>query len=256
MNNFIKRNITSPVINYLGKKKEKKHFSKPPILVGGCGRSGTTLLLSILSAHPKIYAFPNEVDAFTKWEKRADGLYPVRQDRMYRQLLWRSIPASAHRWCEKRPFNVRHIGNILTYFGPGARFIHIYRDARQVCVSRHPDDPSRYWVPLSRWINDTSAGLAFRDHPQVFTINYNDLVLEPEKAIREICAFIEEEPVDEILNWFNHATVRQHSAWFNGLEKIQTKPLEKWKKEENKERVNEIMSDEKVVALMKELNFI
>jgi len=256
MDNLIKSRITSPIINFLGKRKEKKHFSKPPILVGGCGRSGTTLLLAILSAHPKIFAFPNEVDAFTTWKKTPNGFKPVRQDRMYRELLWRSVPDSAHRWCIKRPFNVLHIEEILDYFGPGAKFIHIYRDARQVCVSRHPDDPSKYWVPLVRWVQDTRAGLDFKDHPQVFTLDYNDLIKDTEKVIHKLCDFLDEEVADEILNWYNHATVRKNSAWFSKLQNIQTHSLEKWQKPENKERVNEIMADENVLRLMKELGFI
>lgn len=255
MDNFFKRNISSPIINFIGKQKEKKHFSKPPIFVGGCGRSGTTLLQSIISAHPKIFAFPNEVDAFTTWQKTDKGFKPVRQDRMYRELIWRRIPDSVHRWCIKRPFNVRHIEEILDYF-PGTKFIHIYRDPRQVCVSRHPDDPSKYWVPIARWLMDTKAGWDFRDHPQVLTINYNDLILNTENIIRNMCDFLEEEVVDEILNWYDHATFRTNSAWFGKLENIQTRSLEKWKKPENKERVDEIMSDERVQALMKDVGLI
>ncbi len=256
MDNLFKRNITSPIINFLGQQKEKRYFSKPPIFVGGCGRSGTTLLQSIISAHPTIFAFPNEVDAFTTWTKTTAGYKPVRQDRMYRELIWRTIPRSAHRWCIKRPFNVLHIEEILDYFGPGAKFIHIYRDPRQVCVSRHPDDPSKYWVPIGRWVRDTRAGWDFKDHPQVFTINYNDLVLNTEPIIRKMCDFLEEDVVDEILNWYDHATFRTNSAWFGQLENIQTRSLEKWKKPENKERVDEIMADDNVRVLMTELGFL
>ena len=35
-----------------------------PLIIGGCGRSGTTLLLSVLSAHPKVLAIPHETEAF------------------------------------------------------------------------------------------------------------------------------------------------------------------------------------------------
>ncbi len=254
MNNLFKQTISSPVINFLGKQKEKKNFSKPPIFIGGCGRSGTTLLLSIISAHPKIFAFPNEVDAFTTWKKTKRGYQPVRQDRMYRELLWRSVPDEAHRWCLKRPFNVLHIEEILDYF-PEAKFLHIYRDPRQVCVSRHPDDPSIYWVPIVRWVRDVQAGLDFRDHPQVMTLDYNRLILETEPVIREICDFLEEETVEKILNWYDHATVRKNSAWFSKLQNIQTDSLKKWQKEENKERVAEILADKKVQKLMNELEF-
>ncbi len=39
---------------------------KCPIIIGGCGRSGTTLLLSILGSHPNIQAIKDETGLFLK----------------------------------------------------------------------------------------------------------------------------------------------------------------------------------------------
>ena len=257
MDNWLKRNITSPVINTVGKRIEKRNFTKPPVLLGGCGRSGTTLLLSIISAHPKIYAFPHEVDAFTDWIRRPDGsLEPKRIDRMYRYLIQKRVPGEVHRWCEKRPFNVRYIPQILEYHGEGTKFIHIVRDARAVCTSKHPENPGEYWVSIERWKNDVSQGLKFIDHDQVLTIKYENLITNTEQVILEICDFIQEDPVEQILNWYEHATVRQNRAWFGGVTDIQKASLSKWKKAGNAERVDEIMQDKKVVSLMKQLEYI
>ncbi|MCA9555784.1 MAG: sulfotransferase, partial [Myxococcales bacterium] len=45
-------------------------FPEPPIIIGGCGRSGTTLVASILSCHPRIAVVGPETRAF------AAGAYP------------------------------------------------------------------------------------------------------------------------------------------------------------------------------------
>ena len=49
----------------------KRKLYKPPIIIGGCARSGTSLLCIILSAHPKIYSLPYEqlVESFSSQAK-------------------------------------------------------------------------------------------------------------------------------------------------------------------------------------------
>lgn len=42
----------------------KNVLPEKPIVIGGCGRSGTTLLLSILGAHPDIFALASELYPF------------------------------------------------------------------------------------------------------------------------------------------------------------------------------------------------
>ncbi len=42
----------------------KNDFPDPPVIIGGCGRSGTTLLLSILASHPAILGVPEELYLF------------------------------------------------------------------------------------------------------------------------------------------------------------------------------------------------
>lgn len=255
VNNLFKKYLTSPVINAWGSKIQKKHFRKPPILIGGCGRSGTTLLLAIISAHPAIFAFPHEVDAFTEWERVDGKLKPTRIDRMNRHLIRTSIPHGVTRWCEKRPYNVLHIPEILAYHGTGTKFIHLVRDPRAVCTSKHPEKPGEYWVPIERWINDTGTGLAHINNPQVLTIKYEDLILETDRLIKELCDFIEEDLTPEIISWYDHATVRKNRAWFDGLKNIQPESLTKWQKPENQVRVEEIIANPQVKNLMEQLGY-
>lgn len=251
MNTWWKRHLTSPVVNYLGRRRERASFSKGPILIGGCARSGTSLLLSALSAHPAIYCFPHEVDAFTSWVDKK----PQRLDRLYRYLLTHKISESHDRWCEKRPFNVRYIGEILEYMGSECRIIHIVRDPRAVCSSIHPERPNEFWVSPERWINDVGAGLAWKNHPQVLTVKYEDLVQLTQQTIGNICDFLDEERHPHILDWFNHATVRKNRAWDHQLEEMSQDKMENWRSDQFAEKIEEVMGFKAVNDFMLKLGY-
>jgi hypothetical protein len=72
MTNF--KRLFVPLTKTLGRRKEKRTFTDTPILIGGGARSGTTLLLSILSAHPAIFAIRKELGLF-KYGKEQDGRF-------------------------------------------------------------------------------------------------------------------------------------------------------------------------------------
>ena len=257
---FFKK-LINPLIIKLGKKKEKRNFSDTPIMIGGCGRSGTTLLLSIIGAHPNIFSFPTEVGTFLEWHdslsltsSKQDEKVP-RLDRFYRALLKNKISEETTRWCEKTPGHVRHFGEILDYFNEDIKLIHIVRDCRDVTLSRHPSKPDEYWVSPARWINDVKAGLEYQDHPQVLTIKYENLILNYNETIEEICDFINEECTEELYSYLEHTNVKDNNAWYNGAQKLHSKSVEKWKKDKNKARVAEVMENAEVVELLKKLNY-
>lgn len=249
------KKIFKPIIDYLGEKKFANKFDDKPIVIGACGRSGTTLLLSILGAHPNIYTFPYETAAFIDWYKE-DGQYLPRIDRLYRYALTHRIPNDCTRWCEKSPSNVLKFGKILNYFAGEVKIIHIIRDGRDVMLSKHPTAPDEYWVSPKRWVNDVKAGLEYKDHPQVLTIKYENLILSYQATINKLCEFINEEATEELNNWFENTNVQDSNAWFDKAQKIHSNSIEKWKKEENQERVEEVMQNEEVVELLKELDYL
>ena len=257
---FFKK-LFNPLVIKLGRKKEENNFTDMPIMIGGCGRSGTTLLLSIIGAHPNIFSFPTEVGTFLEWHD-ALSLFSTnnkevpRLDRFYRAILKNKIPENVTRWCEKTPGHVRHFGEILDYFNDNVKLIHLVRDGRDVMLSKHPSNPDEYWVSPKRWVNDVKAGLKYKDHPQVLTIKYEDLILSYDETVEIICDFINEECTEELYSYLNHTNVKDNNAWHNGAKKLHTKSVEKWKKEENKERVEEVMKNDEVKALLKELNYL
>ncbi|MFT6883354.1 MAG: hypothetical protein ACI83W_000384 [Marinoscillum sp.] len=255
MDNWFKRNLSSPIINHFGRAKVERHFTEPPILVGGCGRSGTTLLLSILSAHPSIYAIPYEADAFTNWKNDNGSLIPTRLDRFHRSILKGEVSKNQNRWCEKRPANVNHIQPILDYFGPKAKFIHLVRDPRAVCTSYHPSDANNYWIPIDRYVQDVSNGLLYKDHPQVYTLKYEDLVLGTDQTMAQLCQFLEIDHSAELKDWSNHATVRQHNAWNESVKPISVDSLSKWKDLRHSTIINDLRRNKSILKIMDTLGY-
>lgn len=239
------------IINYYGKRNYTKYFSKPPIYIGGCGRSGTTLLLSILSSHPEIFACPNELGLFNEIIHKKNGeISPKRIDRLYKTLLTNKISKTCNRWCEKSPSNVKSIQEINLYHKGEFKFLNIVRDGRDVILSKHPTSPDTYWVDPQRWINDVGAGFKERDNPKVHTVRYEDLILNYDKEIEKICNFLEIPLCDEIKNWHNHTKVRKNRAYFGEVKNIFNTSIGKWKNPENKMRVQELLKFEEAQKLL------
>ena len=250
------KKIFVPMMHRLGRRKMLRVFDREPLIIGGCGRSGTTLLLSILSAHPSILAIPKELSVFNYWEEDEAGrLVPLRLDRLHREILRRRIPKGVHRWSEKTPRNVRHIPEINRYFDGRMKFIHIIRDGRDVTLSRHPDRKDDWWVGPDRWVEDVRAGLSHADDPNVLTIYYEKLVRDYEPTMQEVCDFIDEPFTDSLRQWHEHSTVRSSNAWHTGLRELSDRSVEKWRKLENKSRVKEFEKNREAMQLLGELGY-
>lgn len=245
-----------PMIKRCGRFKEQKRFTEPPILIGGCGRSGTTLLLSILSAHREIFAFPKELGLFNEVDQDEEGRWhPKREDRLYFNLLKNTVDDTANRWMEKSPSNVTRIREIDDHFHGRFKMIHIIRDGRDVVLSVHPTDPSRYWVEPARWVKDVNLGLEMADHPQVHTLRYEDLITKFTDTLAKLTEFLEIPFSEELKDWHTHATVRSNSAYFSEVQNIHSKSIEKWKRTEDQERIRDFMEYPGSVDLLKRCGY-
>ena len=241
---------------WLIRRKMKRLSQKPPILIGGCGRSGTTLLLSILGAHSSIYSIPHESRLFSRWKENLKGKFvPKSWLRFTWYMLIYPVPQEAQRYCEKTPKNIIYLKNIFNYLGTDVRFIQLIRDGRDVCTSRHPRKPDEYWVSVNRWVKDVKAGLPWRDHPSVYTLTYEDLVANTDKHIRQLCTFLDEPLTERVLNWDQNSNVKNSGAWHHGLQKMHSKSVRKWEKPEHAERIREFMANPEAVSLLQELGY-
>lgn len=191
------------------------------ILVGGCGRSGTTLVTEILNRHPRIACGP-ETTFFCDPPNpgRLSVMWNIDRGEIERMIAQSpSVVRFAEtffrrfaegegkaRWADKTPRNVRVIPRLLSWF-PRGRFIHVVRDGRDVACSlrHHPRTTIKHGkvVPASnnnpigacarRWLEDTSLGLVFRGHPRCFELRYESIVGDPEPTLRALCDFLGED---------------------------------------------------------------
>lgn len=186
------------------------------IFIGGCPRSGTTLFRAMLNAHGRIYAGP-ETKVFRdlanirdRWDREATHLAGVSSEMLDRaaaaftnQLLteWgQGFPRVA----EKTPGNLLHMRS-LARIHPRARFIHVIRDGRAVVNSlmkvnwcnpktgkslwycESVDKAALYWAENIKQIRAQSPG-----PERYLELRYEDLVSNPEGAMRAVLAWLNE----------------------------------------------------------------
>ncbi len=245
-----------PVLFAAGRRCIDRRLTAPPIIIGGCGRSGTTLLLSMLSAHPHLFALPNETNAFLEWDQPAGGgRGRPRLDKLYFHALRNRIPARSRRFCEKTPRNVRHFDRILDYYGGQVVLIHLVRDGRDVVTSQHPTAPGHYWVTVERWVADTECGLAFRDHPRVLTLRYEDLITDHVAELRRICAFAEEPFVPQLESWHEHTRVRRNRAWSGPVKDVYRSSVKRWQRGDHRARLEQFLAHPRAAGLLRQLGY-
>lgn len=192
----------------------------PLIFMGGCGRSGTTLLREMINRHPNIFCGPEtSMFGLPFWPNNIAKMWNIDEGTIKyeaersRNLVqyaenfysYHSSAMAKPRAADKTPNNVRVVGKLLTWF-PKSLFVHVIRDGRDVACSlrNHPKEiivngqivANHINRPISecatRWLNDTSSGLVYRNNPRYYEVRYEDLVTKPEITLRLLCEFIGE----------------------------------------------------------------
>ena len=96
---------------------------------------------------------------------------------------------------EKTPENVHAARHFLAAF-PDGIFVHIVRHPYHVYRSLRRRGFGSY-LAAAAWLVDVAAAYALRDHPRALTIRYEDLVRDPEAAVRSLISALGETPPDE-----------------------------------------------------------
>ena len=210
-----------------------------PIVIGGCGRSGTTLLNTMLNAHPKIFCsdeYPLLVRSGFNLNKLSKNL------NLNNTELTKIIKNSKNRveFIEKLfnlirsnnnkeiitttwPNYIFYLNELFFYF-PNIKFIHIVRDGRDVALSFRNNMkslPFRHNMVIDKegypsmeylatiWKTFINAFNKWENNKRCLMVKYEDLILRPENTLNEICNFI---GVEFDANMLNH-----HSVGLKGI---------------------------------------
>ncbi len=113
------------------------------------------------------------------------------------------------RYADKTPMHVLHLRRLGRLF-PEARFVHVVRDGRDVALSYR----SVGWGPTTvedaamRWRRSVLRGRRDGERlgPDRYReVRYEDLVTDPERVLRELCAFLDLEWDDGVLHHHERA---------------------------------------------------
>ena len=234
------------------------------VVIGGCGRSGTTLARVILDSHPHICCgpesgvfLPEPLDDGKLGEKFKFDSDVVRQaylmsgsraefvDR-FAEICCRA--SGKQRWAEKTPRNVLQLKYIFARF-PEARFMHLLRDGRDVACSlrTHPRHrvvngelvPVKTWKPMeecaARWRDSLLAARPFWNDSRFYTVRYEALVSDPRTTIGGLLEFLEEPWDDAVLahhqteSEFRDATTFPQNP--EALRPIESTALGRWERD-------------------------
>ena len=205
-------------------------ISPAPVFIGGCPRSGTTLLGAMLGAHDDALCVPEShfiTDAIPN-ARAADGSIDTARAfadiaRHHKYRGWRlragldadaaatpgGYPALIRRlvcaygetigrtgrplWIDHTPSNLASAATLLRLF-PNARLIHIVRDGRGACASVLPLDwgPNDAATAARWWVEHIGHGLVAEiAYPHLtLRLRYEDLLAEPAAQLRRICVFL------------------------------------------------------------------
>ncbi len=240
-----------------------------PIFVVGVPRSGTTLLAAMLNAHPRIAISPETF--FLEWALRrppaslardagfddfwdeyarstpfaaldldAEGLrqrFKTSTARSFADLfavILRTY-AAAHdkpRCGEKTPRHYLYVDTLLEWF-PRARVTFVVRDPRAVAASlllvpwASNDAEEHGW----RWRRSMELLARFERDPRVIATRYEDLVRQPEEALKRLCTHVDEAFENDMLEFAGSATalVAGESHKQNVLRPLSGESLHRWK---------------------------
>ena len=155
-------------------------------------------MLAILDNHPSLYGIHYESQVFYN---------DFKSDMIAQFLDWDKECSLARkkRWVEKTPKHLYKISEVLNFF-PKSKIIVMIRDGRDVaCSWKARKDNFVEGVEL--WKSSVSVAIDKSRDSRLKIVRLEDLVQEPERYIKEILEFLEEDFDVNILNY--HKVERQ-----------------------------------------------
>jgi hypothetical protein len=241
-----------------------------PIFIVGSPRSGTTLMRSIVDAHPAICCPAWETGLFVHFDAvvngdvaailKKDATFPLsRHDlidwlrRCADDLLSQFVSkVNKPRWAEKTPAHVFHMDLIKEVF-PGAQFVHMIRNGRDVVRSLQNMSfaPREIRWSCRRWVDSVKAGRASGERlprEQYHEVRYEDLIRDPRPTVESLCRFLGEPYLPQMLAFHKP----ENSSWGHQGQALQDKPLNQYR---GLTVVERLVFSWMASPLLKELNY-
>jgi protein-tyrosine sulfotransferase len=189
---------------------QSKH--SPLILVGGSGRSGTTLMRTILDAHPDVNCgpesriIPDLLEVFKRFEydeAKNETLDNALSSFIHHLLSTRTTKSS--RLCAKDPSVVYFINYALRIF-PSAKFVYMIRDGRDVAFSmmkrfKKDFDFKHMKKNLKEWnrLNSAANRQCMESRQSCIRVKYEDFIREPKENMMRVANFLNLTWTDDFL---------------------------------------------------------
>jgi Sulfotransferase family len=226
-----------------------------PIIVGGCHRSGTSLVRRILNAHPHIYCGPETNFWRDFYSEYIDD--PIRHGRFMtaaRALLPEDLlletlggafinlheraaeRAGKSRWADKDPLNIMHLSAWDRLLGEEWLCIHVIRNPLDTLASIK-DVGFPFAIPgsledrITYYQNFTLAGMRFgAAHPSRYLqLAYEELVTDPTSTVAAMMNWLDECYDTEQLNFNRHVhQVGLEDPKIAATTKIHSESLGRW----------------------------
>jgi hypothetical protein len=159
-------------------------------------------------------------------------------DSLYREY---ASQHGASRWGDKSPIYTSHIEEI-SQIVPGAQFIHIIRDGRDVSLSmlKSYEGPRFFYVDLcyatrswKRRVQDARNAGKKLGPDEYLEVRYEELISDTKRVLEEICEFIGEDFSEEMLHPEKVASTMYHSKGIHGSTRSAPAAdnTQKWKRE-------------------------
>jgi tetratricopeptide (TPR) repeat protein len=216
-----------------------------PIFICGMFRSGSTLTEQILAAHPLVEA-GSELDILpwlltrrlTPFPERLAGisgneLRPVADE--YLSRVQELFPGAGN-VTDKRPDNFLHLGLVRAMF-PKARIIHTRRDLRDNCLSLYFQ---QFGAELSYATDLGDIAHYYRQQESlmthwrrllgdnIFTIDYDELVRDPEPVLRSLLRFLRLPWDDSCLEFEKARSLVKTASIWQVREALHTRSSGRW----------------------------
>lgn len=234
--------------------------SETPVFIVGCGHSGTTLILRILSESDEVYSIDYESNVFRdNWvDNRKIWSWVKRRRKLQKKFF-----------IEKTPNHVTHLDKIF-YIFPRAKIIVLLRDGRDVVLSlekRTGDLKSS----IERWVSDNESWLDnYKNDKRLKCVKLEDFTQNPNEVLKSLCDHINITYDESLLDYSKKEYRYQNTgiAKTDGSDETHQlnrnwqvnqpifKDTNRWKKEMDDEKMKVLLVEERFITLMKDFGYI